>query len=405
MIRTCLFLMHNLLKGTIRSKICQVSQNSTGRTDNSIKSIVQKIVEAGEKSQIHFLFVGTDGETGTNKIHSDFNKFINDLNTSDFDVIVDHVHEYSELIPISDWYHIIKDIRSRFSNNNISMFKGAPIFNAQQINEILNLDTLVITASGQSSMRDDLALILFCSQNLEILAEHNESCAFAFLFPFTLVTIAIQSETLTTNSRYILIKIAFNVFTNLRQNAQGLRSKRSKKSPDVAVRFALENSCKRILNTLVALGYAMKYFNDNLAISRLFTHTVEYIFGYMRRLCYGKDKSDVAIKALAKQQISREILSKYNLDSIHIRGRIAASEDNINDLTSGWNMELCEIEYDIIHEEIILLMENEVSFEDTEISKLLYFIHENTPSIIPSLNTRKRKGDAIHSRQIAYNKK
>lgn len=50
-------------------------------------------------------------------------------------------------------------------------------------------------------------------------------------------------------------------------------------------------------------------------------------------------------------------------------------------------------------------MENEVSFEQTEISKLLGFIHENTPSIIPSLNTRKRKGDAIHSRQIAYNKK
>lgn len=112
-------------------------------------------------------------------------------------------------------------------------------------------------------MRDDLALHLFCSQNLEILADHKEYCAFAFLFPFTLITISIQSETLTTNSRYILIKIAFNVIVNLRQNAQGLHSKRSKKSTDVAVRFALENSCKRILNTLIALGYAMKYFDDN----------------------------------------------------------------------------------------------------------------------------------------------
>ena len=110
------------------------------------------------------------------------------------------------------------------------MFPGAPIFNAQQINEILKLDEIVIKASGPASMRDDLALNLFCSQNLELLAQHNEYCAFSFLFPFTLISLAIQSEKLTTNSRYKLIKIAYNVIISLRQNAKGLRSKKSQKS-------------------------------------------------------------------------------------------------------------------------------------------------------------------------------
>lgn len=54
---------------------------------------------------------------------------------------------------------------------------------------------------------------------------------------------------------------------------------------------------------------------------------------------------------LNAQQIN-EIL---NLDPLVINasGRIATSEDNIDDIVSEWNKELCEIEYDIIHEEII----------------------------------------------------
>ena len=119
------------LKGTIRSKIYRISQNLSRRTDNSIKSIVQKIVDAGKKTKIHFLYVGTDGGTGTNQIHSDYNIFVNELKTTNIDEIVDHIHEHNDFIPVSDWYHIIKDIRNRFSANNIVMLKGAPIFNAK----------------------------------------------------------------------------------------------------------------------------------------------------------------------------------------------------------------------------------------------------------------------------------
>lgn len=55
------------------------------------------------------------------------------------------------------------------------------------------------------------------------------------------------------------------------------------------------------MNTLIALGYTMEYFEDNIALSKLFTHTIEHIFSHLRRLCYGNDKSDITIKAIAKQ--------------------------------------------------------------------------------------------------------
>ena len=48
------------LDGTKSSFIGHISQNSYGKTDEGIKSIVKQIVEAGEKSGIHFLYVATD---------------------------------------------------------------------------------------------------------------------------------------------------------------------------------------------------------------------------------------------------------------------------------------------------------------------------------------------------------
>ena len=283
------------------------------------------------------------------------------------------------------------------------MFKNAPVFNSSYLNEFLHLDELVLKASGQSSMRDDLALHLFNTKNLMILAENEEFCAFAFLFPYTIATVAIQSINLTPESRYLLIKIAFNVICELNEHAEGLRSKTSKKTPDISVRYSLRMSCRKTMNSLIALGFSLKFFRTNLSLSRLFTHTVEYIFGYMRRLSYGKDQANVAIRALTKQHISKDILRKYNLDSLYIRGRIAASEENIDDITSGWNLNIGEVSCENVANEIVQLMKGDLKYEDTETAQLLNFICENTPSVIPSLNTKKRIGDSIRSRQQSYN--
>ena len=325
------------------------------------------------------------------------------LDTLDFDEVVEGVKMYLDFIPVSDWYHLIKDLRGRFARNNISMFKGAPIFNAKQLNEYLELDEIVLNAKGPAAMRDDLALHVFNSRNLSILSEKEEFCAFAFILPYTLVTIAIQSLKLTREARYTLIKITFNVIILLRQYSRDLRSRKSKKTPNVEVKFAEEMSSKRTINTLIALAYVLRFYGDNLSLSRLFTHTVEYIFGYMRRLSYGKDKSEVAINALSKQQISKSILTKYNLDPYYVRGRIYPWEDNQNDITNGRGFGLKEISYDQIPNEVIELINGNTHFENTQTSLLLSsFILENTPSEIPSLNTRMRDSDAIRSRQIAY---
>lgn len=83
--------------------------------------IVEEITEEGLKYDIHFLFSSTEIETGINALHKNFFSYIESLSTTDFDQIVDEIKSYDSLIPISDWYHILKDMRGRYGRNNIAM--------------------------------------------------------------------------------------------------------------------------------------------------------------------------------------------------------------------------------------------------------------------------------------------
>lgn len=65
---------------------------------------------------------------------------------------------------------------------------------------------------------------------------------FHLLIQFTLVKIAIGSDNLRRKARYILAIIVFNAIVELRENAKGMRSKRSEKPPNIHVRFALETT-------------------------------------------------------------------------------------------------------------------------------------------------------------------
>lgn len=68
----------------------------------------------------------------------------------------------------------------------------------------------------------------------------------------------------------MLVKIAFNIIVELRENAKGMRSHMGKKTPKIPVRFALETMCVRLMNALIRLGLALKFHIDNLHLLKLF---------------------------------------------------------------------------------------------------------------------------------------
>lgn len=55
------------LKGNINSKIIHISLKKKSRTDESIKRLINEMVEEGLKQGFHIVFVATDGESSTNE--------------------------------------------------------------------------------------------------------------------------------------------------------------------------------------------------------------------------------------------------------------------------------------------------------------------------------------------------
>ena len=114
-----------------------------------------------------------------------------------------------------------------------------------------------------TSLRDDLALHLFNSRNLLILVNNSEFWAFDCRFLYTIVAIAIQSETLTAQARYEPIKIAYDFLNELNADSERLRSRKGKKSLHIDAKFAENISFKRMMNTLITFGYILKNLSDN----------------------------------------------------------------------------------------------------------------------------------------------
>ena len=46
---------------------------------------------------------------------------------------------------------------------------------------------------------------------------------------------------------------------------------------NVNVRLAEEMSYKRTLNTLIIMGLSLKYYNHDISLAKIFSHSVEYI--------------------------------------------------------------------------------------------------------------------------------
>lgn len=74
-------------------------------------------------------------------------------------------------ISVSDWLHLIKNLRTRIINNSIFLFKNSEINEINKLDEILHLKKTVKSSRSRATMRDDLALILTNDENTITLAE------------------------------------------------------------------------------------------------------------------------------------------------------------------------------------------------------------------------------------------
>ena len=83
-------------------------------------------------------------------------------------------------------------------------------------------------------------------------------------------------------------------------------------SKSLGVLFGDEIFLIRMLNTIAALGVAVKYFPDSFATQRVGTHDIELFFGSMRFLSFCNDDFSNAIRVVAEAIIIRQFSSDLN---------------------------------------------------------------------------------------------
>ena len=388
------------LDGLSPTKIINIATKDNGRVDDEILDRIKYIENAGKAVNIIFRFVVSDSDPKTNILHKNFSDYIKKFQGNDFNERLKYIDNYPEMIPISDWLHLCKNLRARFAGHKILLSQNAKVIDPKSICELLRLDVKIMTVTGRESMRDDLAMQLINFENLQKLGEYEEYCCLVFLLPFVLFTDVLQSTNLSVEARKKLCFISYEIIKLLSNESKEIQTVKSKNSNIVG--YLRNQMLLRTQNTILGFAYALEYYGNNLMTSRLGTHIVEFIFGHMRNGCNGYDVLDKCTFQIAKSQITKEILEKYGKNEPLIAGR---SHPGGACFSEKWNIAIADdIEIEKVAIECIQLIHEQLNYHDSNIVKLVTFLSENAPTKVPK--TRETLSCVkIQARQIHYSNK
>lgn len=386
------------LNGSQRTSIVNVDTRDNGRVDDGIIQRAKEIQKIAEELNIFVRFVASDSDSKTNQLHTNFRNYLNKFQGNTFGQLIEYIDKYTEMIPMSDWLHLCKNLRSRFISQKIILFKGSQIIDPEIICQKLQLDPKVFNAVGRESMRDDLALKLLNFDNLKKLANFEEYCCLVLFLPFVLFTNVLQSKNLSVNARKQLCFISYDIITLLYNESYNIQNVKSKNSQNVGY---LRNSMReRAQNTIIGFAFALEYYGNTIMTSRLGTHIIEFIFGHMRNGCNGYDVLNKCVYQLVKSEVTKEILEKYDKEEMPIAGRAHPGGSCFSD---QWNIDIDEnINIDEVSKECIQLIHGKLNYNNSNIRKLITFLSENAPKV-PEMNGSISCAK-IHARQVHYSK-
>ncbi|KAK8881044.1 hypothetical protein M9Y10_003771 [Tritrichomonas musculus] len=175
-----------------------------------------------------------DGDSASNQLHLDFNKYFNSFKGKFNEDFLEYVGKYPKPIPISDWLHLLKNLRTRINENKIILFKGSDVITMQKIGEFLELEDAVMNSRGRPTMRDDLALRLINDKNISVLGNNEQYCGLKLMVPCVLFTIILQSENLSVEARKKWCLLSFEIITQVSKESQKLPHQRSEYTDNVA---------------------------------------------------------------------------------------------------------------------------------------------------------------------------
>ena len=275
------------------------------------------------REKILVKYLATDGDSGYRQLHDEmFNGWWPCYQKHGLDKLLSCLDDKPGLI-VGDMLHILKNARARLLGNSITLsLDGLYCFDAQRMNNILNLGPSLVDKSSKGKMHDNYALSIFNLDSFLKLVEHEEWAMAFFVLPYALWVTAVTYSKLSVQTRRDCLSLAFEVFVYHMMSISSLdTSKVSQNKTPGHVQYCCSRAqCVRTLNSLLITLLELTNHPDNLAIGRIGTHGLECEFGSVRLLCHNKHTWKNISSAFGKLMLFKDLTRIFG--RVNIRERL-----------------------------------------------------------------------------------
>ncbi len=266
--------------------LLHVSPSTDGHMHEYEFEKLHALRDAAAEVGLRICFAATDGETGTNQMHTEqVDRFLGhaDVPVEEVTSVIDN----NEIWFVSDIFHILKNARSRLINHPIAVnpLDDEQLITAEDIEWRLHLGKALTDCNSESKMNDMFPMQLFRIQNAVSELDSDNYHSGLYILCYALVLQSFCNEDLRTDERLMIIDLTFWLFYQLRLTidqklAPGVNQKW--RNGAKAVTFADRQTFARILNTLLALRQQVAIYPDGFSTKRLSSHDCENLFGMYR---------------------------------------------------------------------------------------------------------------------------
>ena len=320
------FLFHVLpLSGQLRSMPVHVMTRNKGNAGADVFERIGVVIRALRSKDINVKYIATDGDVGYYDCHrKTLNKWWTDYFRNGMDYILKLNLDGTELY-VGDMLHLLKNARSRLLNGPLTLRRdGGNCFTAEEMNQILNLGPALTDRTSPGKMRDIYPLQIFTLENLVILAEAQQWSMAFYLLPYALWVAAVRNPGLSIQMRKDFVHMAFEIFMLHKCNVQYLAVNVCQNRSMSKTQFCCSDiHCTRILNTLFILLRELTNNPENLALSRIGTHSLECQFGLIRLMCRNKHSWDKILSSFSRLMVIKSITKIFG--HVNIKDRVNVS--------------------------------------------------------------------------------
>ena len=300
----------------IPCQILHIWPSTDGHVHNDTLALVSEVWNhCNVPPKLTTRFLITDGDVGTNALHSTAYEKIEKCRTID-DMM--KVAKGEQFWPLTDILHAAKCARSRIVKHTVSLsspFLGA--FNAEKLEHNLKLGRALTDKSTIAKMRDKYPLQIFNFQN-SLLLKDKEPVASFYVLIWALMLSVFRHPQISQAVRIFMCDLTLSFLRHVMQTLDAVPGLSQKdKSSSKVLTFFDAVTIKRLTSTMIGVRLVLKSKQPRIAMHRLTTQAVENLFGNYREgsFHYYTWKS-------AERWVTKTVMLAREMEFLDLRPRI-----------------------------------------------------------------------------------